>query len=397
MTEFSTFNGLRCSRTGQAEAADSPRNLSAAGAPLFASYDLEKAARTLRLRDMAGRAPSIWRYHEVLPVSAPERIVTLFEGMSPLLAAPRLAEALGVTKLWVKDEGRNPTGSFKDRGMSVAISMARALGVERLVMPTAGNAGGAAAAYTARAGLKIDVFMPRSAPRANHIETRLYGASLTVVEGFLDECGRQASAFGQANGAFEISTFKEPYRVEGKKTMAYELVEQLGGDVPDVIVYPTGGGTGLVAMWKAFDELEALGWIGGKRPRMISVQAEGCAPIVKAYHENAETTEHWKNVTTRISGLSAPRVLADRLCLRAIRESGGTAIAVPDEVMLEFVALAGAREGLSVCPEGAACLAALPELVKRRDVSADESIVVFNTANANKYTDILAGSGRGSG
>ncbi|MEK9751804.1 MAG: threonine synthase [Rhodospirillaceae bacterium] len=389
MTDISSFAGLRCSLTGRPEPGDGPLNLSAEGAPLFAHYDLEKAAATLRRDAMAGRTPSMWRYREVLPVAREADIVSLGEGFSPLLPAPRLAGELGVAKLWIKDEGRNPTGSFKDRGMSVAITMAKAFGIERLVMPTAGNAGGSAAAYAARAGLYIDVFMPRSAPRANHMECRRYGAALTVVEGFLDEAGRQAGAFGKEHGAFEISTFKEPYRVEGKKTMAYELVEQFDGRLPDVIVYPTGGGTGLVAMWKAFDELQALGWIGAERPRMTSVQAEGCAPIVKAFADGAETAEHWTDVTTRVSGLCAPRVLADRLCLKAIRESGGTAIAVPDREMFAFVDLAGGREGFSICPEGGACLAALHQLVKQGTIGADERIVVFNTANANKYTDIL--------
>lgn len=389
MNSFSTLTGLACSQTGDVISADQPRNLSADGFPLLARYDLERAARTLQRDALADRPKSMWRYHEVMPAPNAEAIVSMGEGMTPLLPVPRLQSEIGVRQLWLKDEGRNPTGSFKDRGMSAALTMARTLGVEGLVMPTAGNAGGSSAAYAARAGLPIHVYIPKSATPVNHFEAHHYGADVTVVDGYLDECGRLASVHATEQGAFEISTFKEPYRVEGKKTMAYELVEQLGGTLPDVIVYPTGGGTGLVAMWKAFDELEDLGWIDSKRPRMISVQSTGCAPIVSAFDAGTETAEHWQSVTTHISGLTAPRVFADRLCLQAIRESHGTAIALPDDVAIEFARRGGALEGVSLCPEGGMCLAALSELVNRGDVDKDARVVVFNTANANKYTDLL--------
>jgi len=390
---FTAFRGVVCTRTGESADADRLRNLSPAGAPYFADYDLEAAARTLRPEAMAGRPLSMWRYHEVLPAPGSDAIVSLGEGMTPLLVAPRLAASLGLEHLTVKDEGRNPTGSFKDRGMSAAMTMAKHLGAKHLIIPTAGNAGGSASSYAARAGIGIDVLVPRDAPAANHDECRRAGAAVTLVDGFLDECGRRAAAIAEAEGWFELSTFKEPYRVEGKKTMAYELAEQLAGALPDAIVYPTGGGTGLVAMWKAFDEMEALGWIGSARPRMISVQAEGCAPLVRAFEEGSETAEPWADATTKVSGLRAPKVLADALCLKAIRESGGTAIAVPDAAMFEFVSRAGRTEGLNVCPEGAACLAALPELLARGDLGADERIVVFNTATPHKYGDLLAGHG----
>jgi len=274
--------------------------------------------------------------------------------------------------------------------MSVAMTMAKHLGAEHLIIPTAGNAGGSAAAYAARAGIALDVMIPMDAPHANRDECLRAGARVTQVNGFLDECGRQATAMAADKGWFELSTFKEPYRVEGKKTMAYELAEQLSGRMPDVIVYPTGGGTGLVAMWKAFAELEALGWIGAERPRMISVQAEGCAPLVKAFTAGHETAEPWPSATTHVSGLRAPKVLADTLCLHAIRESGGTAIAVPDQAMFEFVVRTGSTEGLNVSPEGAACIAALPELLQRGDLDAAERIVVFNTATTHKYLDLLS-------
>lgn len=389
MSTFSTLTGLECSQTGEAISANEPRNVSAAGFPLLVRYDLERAARTLQRDALVGRRKNMWRYHEVLPAPDVDAIVSLGEGMTPLLSAPRLGADVGVRDLWLKDEGRNPTGSFKDRGMSAALTMAKALGVQGLVMPTAGNAGGSASAYAARAGLPIHVYNPKTATPVNHFEAHHYGAEVTVVDGYLDACGRLAGEHARTHGAFELSTFKEPYRVEGKKTMAYELAEQMNGTLPDVIVYPTGGGTGLVAMWKAFDELETLGWIDSKRPRMISVQSSGCAPIAKAVNEGAETADHWQDVTTSISGLTAPRVFADRLCLQAIRESNGTAIALADETAIDFARRGAALEGLSLCPEGGMCLAALSELVARGDVSKDDCVVVFNTANANKYIDTL--------
>lgn len=382
---MSCLSHLECSISGERVDASALHNLSPAGAPLLARYDVQRASKTLRRDGMRGRTLSIWRYAEMLPHPGASGPVSLKEGMTPLVATPRLGARLGVPGLLVKDEGRNPLGSFKDRGMSVAVTIAKSLGATALAIPTAGNAGGSAAAYAARAGLEAQVFMPSDAEAANIAECRRAGAALTLVDGYLNDCARLVSKRTPESGWFEISTFKEPYRVEGKKTMAYELVEQLDGELPDVILYPTGGGTGLVGMWKAFDELERLGWIGVQRPRMICVQAEGCAPLVRAYLNGADTAEEWRQPTTKVHGLRAPRVLADRLCLEVIRVSGGAAIAIADDDMRELQNTAGAHEGLSICPEGGACLAAIPELLASGQLARDDRVVIFNTANALKY------------
>lgn len=389
MNSYSAFAGLECSKTGEQFAPGGLMNLSPCGAPLLARYDTEAAVRTLDIKNMAGRAHSMWRYHEMLPAPDEGAIVTLGEGMTPLLRAPRLGKVLGFSSLFVKDEGLNPTGSFKSRGLSAAITMARHLGAKKIAIPTAGNAGGAAAAYASRAGIEASVFVPEKAPSVHKVECALAGADVTVVRGYIHHCAEIVAQRTPAEGWFELSTFKEPYRAEGKKTMAYELVEQFGGDIPDVILYPTGGGTGLVAMWRAFGELEALGWIGEKRPRMICVQAEGCAPLVRAYENNDDVSSLWDNPTTMVSGLRAPKVLADFLCLQAIRESGGTAIAVSDEMMFDAQRKAGASEGILICPEGGACIAALEILLKRGDIGRDERIVTFNTATGLKYADMI--------
>ena len=386
---YSALTGLMCSRTHETYAADRLWNFSPAGAPMLVTYDLERAARTLRRDAMHDRPATMWRYHEVLPAPTPDSVVSLDEGMTPLLSTPRLGARLGVTHLMIKEEGINPTGSFKARGLSVAVTMARALGATALAIPSAGNAGGAMAAYAARAGLPAHVFVPADAPASNRAECLLSGAQVTLVRGFLNDCAALVAQGAREHGWYELSTFKEPYRVEGKKTMAYELAEQMNGKLPDVILYPTGGGTGLVAMWKAFAELEALGWIGNRRPRLISVQAEGCAPLVRALEAGAAESELWRNPTTRVPGLRAPRVIADFLCLQAIRESGGTAIAVPDEAMFVAQHEAAAAEGIALCPEGAACLVALRELITRGTVGRDERIVVFNTASGLKYVEML--------
>lgn len=388
VTSYSAFIGLECSKTGERLAPGGLVNLSPRGAPLLARYDAEAAARTLDIGSMSGRPHSMWRYHEMLPAPDEGAVVTLGEGMTPLLRAPRLGKSLGLSRLFVKEEGSNPTGSFKSRGLSAAITMARHFGARRVAIPTAGNAGGAAAAYAARAGIEASVFMPEDAPSAHGAECALAGADLTRVRGHLHHCAEIVAERTPAEGWFELSTFKEPYRAEGKKTMAYELVEQLGG-VPDAILYPTGGGTGLVAMWRAFGELEALGWIGEERPRMICVQAEGCAPIARAFENGEEAASPWENPETAVSGLRAPKVLADFLCLRAIRESGGTAVAVPDEMMFDAQRRAGASEGMLLCPEGGACVAALDALLERGDVGRDERVVAFNTAAGLKYADMI--------
>ena len=389
MDKFTTLLGLVCSRTGETLPADRLQNLSPAGAPLLVQYDLQSAARTLRLDAMADRTNTMWRYHEVLPAPSDDAIISLGEGMTPLLPAPRLGARLGLRHLMIKDEGINPTGSFKARGLSVAVTMARTLGAKSLAIPSAGNAAGAMAAYAARAGLPAYIYIPADAPASNRAECLAAGAHVTAVRGFLNDCAALVASLTPERGWFELSTFKEPYRVEGKKTMAYELVEQRGGVVPDVIIYPTGGGTGLVAMWKAFAEMEQLGWIGSARPRLISVQAEGCAPLVRAFEAGADHAQVWQNPTTRVPGLRAPRVLADALCLQAIRESRGTAIALPDEAMFPAAREAGETEGISLCPETGACIAAIRLLLERHDIDRDERVVVFNTATGLKYTDMM--------
>ena len=313
----------------------------------------------------------MWRYHEVLPAPSDSVIVSLGEGMTPLLTARRLGERLSVPNLFIKDEGINPTGSFKSRGMAVAMTMARHLGAKKIVVPTAGNAGGAAAAYAARAGIEAHVFVPDDAPGIHIVECVAVGANVTEVGGTIYHCGAIVAERIEKEGWFDLSTFKEPYRAEGKKTMAYELFEQMGGALPDAILYPTGGGTGLVAMWKGFDEMEAMGWIGSARPRMISVQSAGCAPLARAFNDGKEEAELWENPTTRVSGLRAPKVLADFLCLRAIRESNGLALTVSDEAIFETQREVGEAEGIFVCPEGAACVAALKDLKSQKELNPE--------------------------
>src|SRR5690606_20454202 len=330
--------------------------------PLYARYDLDRLRPLFRPADLRGRRADIWRYAEVLPVRRPDRRLTLGEGFTPLLGAPRLADALGLERLWIKDEGRNPTGSFKARGLAVAVARAWELGARDVAIPSAGNAGSAAAAYAAAAGLAAHVVVPRDTPRAIVEEIAGLGAELELVDGLITDAAARVAAGVTEHGWFDRSTSKEPYRVEGKKTMGYELFEQLGGRLPDVIVYPTGGGTGLVGMWKAFDEMERLGWIGPERPRMIAVQAAGCAPIVRAWEAGAETAEPWANAATYASGLRVPRAIGDFLILRAIRASRGAAIAVGDDAIRAAARLVGRTTGVYVAPEGAATAAAIPHL-----------------------------------
>ena len=390
MSTYSTLRGLECSKTGKLLPFDELLNLSPEGAPLLARYNLQVAGRTLRPDYLGGRRADMWRYHEVLPAPSQSAIISLGEGLTPLLSAERLGARIGLSHLFIKDEGRNPTGSFKARGMSTAITMAKHLGVKKIAVPTAGNAGGAAAVYASRANLEAHIFVPEDAPGVHKVECVMAGAKVTEVRGTIFHCGAIVAERGPKEGWFDLSTFKEPYRVEGKKTMAFELFEQMGGKVPDVVVYPTGGGTGLVAMWKAFGEMEKMGWFESDRPRMIAVQAEGCAPLVKAFKEEKEEAELWENPTTRISGLCAPKMLADFLCLRAIRESGGTAIAVSDEAIFEAQREAGDAEGFFLCPEGAACVAALWDLRDHGDIRLKDRVVVFNTATGLKYSDLIS-------
>lgn len=384
------FTHLECTRTGTTYDVDGLHNLSDVGAPLFARYDLEALAASWRRDDVAGRASNMWRYREVMPLRADDVEITLEEGMTPLRAAPRLGQWAGVPGLLIKDESVNPTGSFKARGLSAAVTGAAARGATKLAIPTAGNAGGALAAYAAAAGLECFVFMPRDTPQAFQIEVRSCGAHLELVDGLISDCGRIVGERKEAEGWFDVSTLKEPYRVEGKKTMGYELAEQLGWSLPDVVIYPTGGGTGLIGMWKAFQEMEQLGWMEpGQRPRMVSVQAEGCAPVVRAYEAGADAAEPWVDAQTVASGLRVPGAVGDFLMLQAIRESGGTAVAVSDDELVARSHDLAAHTGIFPAPEGGATLAALLRLKEQGWIGADERVVLFNTGSGYKYLEAL--------
>jgi threonine synthase len=359
--------------------------------PLLSIYDLEGARRHVDRDAVSRRRKGMWRWHELLPVLIPENQIFLGEGDTPLLSLPRLEKELGLAHLYVKDESSNPTGSFKARGLAAAVSKAKELGVEKVIIPTAGNAGGAMAAYAARAGLKAHIFMPKDTPFANIEESRMAGAEVVLVDGLISDAAGMAGEKARAEGWFDVSTFKEPYRVEGKKVMGYELAEAFDWSLPDVIVYPTGGGTGLVGMSKAFDELEKLGWLENtKRPRMVSVQADGCAPVVKAFQAKAAFCDFWINAHTIASGLRVPKSFADHLILQDIYESKGTAIAVSDESILESQNHLAKTEGIFAAPEGAATLAALNELIKQNWLHPEEQIVLFNTGSGLKYLDHLA-------
>jgi threonine synthase len=383
---------LECAACGARHEARRLHNLCVeCGKPLLVRYDLEQAARTLSKESLKGRRADLWRYLEVLPVEREENIVSLGEGLTPLLRAARLGERLGLKQLYIKDESQNPTQSFKARGMATAVSMALELGARKLAVPSAGNAAGALAAYASRAGLEAHIFMPKDTPRANVIECEQTGAHVTLMDGLITDCGAEVARRKEAEGWFDVSTLKEPYRVEGKKTLGYELAEQLDWQLPDVVIYPTGGGTGLVGMWKAFAEMEALGWIDDRRPRMVTVQSSGCAPIVRAFEEGRRHAEEFQNAETVASGLRVPKAIGDFLILDALRESGGTAIAVSDEELLAAVREIGAAEGLFVAPEGAACLPALRELVERGEVKPDERVVLFNTGAGVKYLEAFGG------
>jgi threonine synthase len=376
---------LECTRTGERLESETLHGLSPAGAPLFARYDLEGLRNRLTPERLLGRRADLWRYAELLPVRDPEAMVSLGEGWTPLLDAPALAPDLGVRRVWVKDEGQNPTASFKARGMALAVSRARELGAKALALPTAGNAGGAAAAYGAAAGLPVHVFAPRDTPAPIIAEIRALGGELRLVDGLISDCGRLVREGAAEHGWWDLSTLKEPYRVEGKKTMGYELFEQLGGRLPDAIVYPTGGGTGLIGMWKAFDEMEALGWIDGGRPKMISVQAAGCAPIVRAFEAGVEDAGTWEGAATYASGLRVPGAVGDFLILRAVRASGGAAVSVTDHEMARWVGILGARTGIFAAPEGGAVAAAVPGLVARGVIGESDEVVLFNTGSGLKY------------
>ncbi len=385
-TERPTFvSHLECSLTGERYEADRLHGLSAAGRPIFVRYDLTAVGKALTRETLQGREPDFWRYRELLPVRRHQNIVSLGETMTPLISLVRSARELGAGEILVKDEGRLPTGSFKARGLAVAICMAKELGVGRVAMPTNGNAGAAMAAYASRAGMESFVFCPEDTPEVNVREIALQGAKVWRVNGLINDCGKIVGEGKQAMGWFDLSTLKEPYRIEGKKTMGLELAEQLGWELPDAIFYPTGGGTGLIGMWKAFEELEALGWIGKKRPRMIAVQATGCAPIVKAFEEGVEHAPVWPNAHTIASGIRVPVAVGDFLILRAVRQSGGYAMAVEDAAIDAARTEVARKEGLLLCPEGAATYAALKQSLAEGRISRDARVVLYNCGAGLKY------------
>ena len=384
---------LECGRCGRHFVPGKVYNLCDCGSPLLVRYDLKRLRDGFSLRDLTGRAANLWRYREVLPVGEEANVVCLGEGFTPLLHAKRLGEKLGLPKLYLKDESFNPTGSFKARGMAVAVSMAKELGLKKLAVPSAGNAGGALAAYSAAAGMNAAVFMPETTPLANRLECSLLGAQVELVPGSIKDCGRVMRARLNPGRSpkdwFDVSTLKEPYRIEGKKTMAYEIVEQLNGTVPDAVIYPTGGGTGLIGMWKAFDEMQELGWIGARRPRMFSVQSTGCAPMVRAFAAHAERADEWEDPHTIASGLRVPAAIGDFLILGALSKSRGAAVAVTDQSMLNAVRNLAQTEGVLTAPEGGATLAALERLLADGLLSGYETVVLFLTGSAYKYVEAL--------
>jgi threonine synthase len=381
---------LDCSKCDKRYEPGRVLNLCTCGAPLLARYDLERAAKEMRPGHLALREPTMWRYREVLPVDDPDHRISLGEGFTPLLTARRLGGLIGLRRLAIKDESGNPTGSFKARGLSAAVSMAKALGATDVCLPSAGNAGSALAAYAAHGGLKAHVFLPKDIARVFLMETGGYGAELETVDGLITDAGRRCAELAKQNGWYECATLKEPYRIEGKKTMGYELAEQMGWKLPQAILYPTGGGTGLIGMWKAFQEMETMGFIAPGRPRMYAVQAEGCAPIVKAFAEGKDDAPMWENAQTLAHGLRVPKALGDFLILRAVRESHGAAIAVSEQEIVQGVKDAAATEGLFVAPETGACVAALRKLKTSGHVSPDDSVVVFNTGTGFKYVENMA-------
>ena len=377
---------LECSLCGKRFEPGQVLNLCDCGGPLLVRYDLENLRRSWN-RDQVARGPnSMWRYAPALPARA-ESIVSLGEGMTPLIRTRRLGARVGADDLWVKDEGLNPTGSFKARGLSCAISMAVELGIKKVAIPSAGNAASAMAAYAAAAGIESHIFMPRDVPQSNYIECKAFGSHVTLVDGLISDCAKIVNDGRATEGWFDVSTLKEPYRIEGKKTMGYELCEQMGWQLPDAIFYPTGGGVGIIGMWKAFDEMETLDWIDSRRPKMIAVQAEGCQPVVRAYDQGEQRSQFWENAHTVASGLRVPKPLGDFLILEAVRKSGGTAIAVSDDQLIDAGIQLASDEGIFVAPEGAACVAALEKLLARGFLKKNERIVIYNTGAGLKYLE----------
>ena len=386
----SYLSHLECTYCGATFSADVPhRTCSECSKVLFSRYDLKAAKSGFSREVLIGRPASMWRYFEMMPVRDEANVVTLGEGLTPIIKAERLGAAMGCEALYIKDEGRNPTASFKARGMSAAFSRAKELGLTRLAAPSAGNAGAAMAAYAAKAGMDAYVFMPRDAPEASRKQVAIAGAHMTLVDGLIGEAGRLSRHQAQKKGLFDISGLQEPYRLEGKKTMGYEIAEQMGWTLPDAIIYPTGGGVGLIGIWKAFQELEELGWIDGRRPKMFAVQSEGCAPIVRAFEEGSEFAEPWQNAQTIAAGIRIPSAIGDYLTLRALRESGGGALTVTDGEILTYMRKVASLEGIFMCPEGAATAAALNKLVVSGTLSPDETILLMNTASGLKYLELV--------
>jgi threonine synthase len=377
---------LECSLCGKRREANAPANLCECGGPLLVRYDFSVIRHRWPRREVSNGPASMWRYAPVLP-AAPESIVTLGEGWTPLVRTRRAGARIGAENLWVKDEGLNPTASFKARGLSCAISMCKELGIRRVAIPSAGNAASALAAYAAAAGIESYIFMPKDVPQANYLECMAYGAHVTLVDGLISDCGRMVAERGPAEGWFDISTLKEPYRIEGKKTMGYEVAEQMAWELPDAIFYPTGGGVGLIGMWKAFAEMEQLGWIGGRRPKMVAVQAEGCQPVVRAFEEKQQRSTFFEGAHTVAAGLRVPKPLGDFLVLQGVRDSGGTAIAVSDDEMLEAGVQLASDEGIYAAPEGAACVAAARKLIANGFLKSTDRIVLYNTGSGLKYPE----------
>jgi threonine synthase len=377
---------LECSLCGTKREAGEAANLCSCGGPLLVRFDLDTIRHRWRRRDVANGPASMWRYAPVLP-PADQNIVTLGEGWTPLVRTARLGARIGADALWVKDEGLNPTGSFKARGLACAVSMCVELGIRKVAIPSAGNAASAMAAYAAAAGIEAHIFMPRDVPQANYLECKAYGAHVTLVDGLISDCAKMVAERGPGEGWFDVSTLKEPYRIEGKKTMGYEVAEQMGWELPDAIFYPTGGGVGMIGMWKAFDEMEKLGWIGSRRPKMIAVQAEGCQPVVLAFEENQERSKFYENAHTLAAGLRVPKPLGDFLVLQAVRDSGGTALAVSDEDMLSAGVQLASDEGIYAAPEGAACVAAAARLLASGFLKSTDRMVLYNTGSGLKYPE----------
>ena len=388
---MSNVTHLACSLCAARFEPHQVHNLCSCGGTLYVRYDLSTIKATWSRDQVRSARTDLWRYLPVLPPQHAESIVSLGEGMTPLIRTPRLGAAIGAQQLWVKDEGLNPTASFKARGMTTAITMARELRIRKIAIPSAGNAASAAAAYAAAAGIEAHIFMPKDVPRSNYIECKTLGATVTLVDGLISDCARIVAERKDQEGWFDMSTLKEPYRVEGKKTMGYEVAEQFDWELPDAIFYPTGGGVGMIGMWKAFDELEQLGWISAKRPKMIAVQAEGCQPIVHAFEQHASRSEFWQNASTIAAGLRVPKPLGDVLILNILRESAGTAVAVSDEEILDAGRKLASLEGIFAAPEGAACVTAARKLIANGFLKATDRIVLYNTGSGLKYLDAYNG------